>query len=162
MIEGGTSLCGQCQFDPHVGLPEPLFLYCSSLVPMVNVDLLIQDNGKTLLAWRDDSFCGTGWHVPGGIVRLGETLTERVQKVIETEIGLPADIRDTQPKVYQVITPNKYRKHFISFLYHVYCDSSLTLTLNEGKDETTPGFLKWFDSCPDNLLRVQEMYRSFM
>ena len=53
--------------DPHRGLPEELFLFVSRITPLVNVDLLIQDDrGHTLLTWRDDEFHGAGWHVPGG------------------------------------------------------------------------------------------------
>jgi len=74
--------------DSSSGLPEELFFFISRLTPMVNVDLLIKDeNGRTLLSWRDDSFAGAGWHLPGGIVRFKEKLEERVLKVAETEIG---------------------------------------------------------------------------
>jgi hypothetical protein len=49
------------------GLPEELFLFVSRITPLINVDLLIQDDGRrTLLTWRSDRFFGPGWHVPGG------------------------------------------------------------------------------------------------
>ena len=54
--------------DAAIGLPEELFLYVSSITPLVNVDLLIKDDrGRALLTWRDDSYYGPDWHVPGGI-----------------------------------------------------------------------------------------------
>lgn len=53
--------------DPRNGLPEELFLFATEITPMVNVDLLVRDDeGRILLAWRDDDIYGTGWHVPGG------------------------------------------------------------------------------------------------
>ena len=35
--------------DPHIGLPPEIFLLVSSLVPLVNVDLLIQDDRQRTL-----------------------------------------------------------------------------------------------------------------
>ncbi|MDB4264988.1 hypothetical protein N9893_02880, partial [bacterium] len=70
------------------GLPDEVFYFVSRTTPLVNVDLLIKDeDGRTLLAWRDDLYSGTGWHVPGGIVRFKETFESRVLKVAEIEIG---------------------------------------------------------------------------
>src|SRR4030042_2731238 len=67
--------------NPSAGLPEELFLYISRTTPLVNVDLLIKDeNGRTLLAWRDDQYSGKGWHVPGGIGRFKEPLERRGTK----------------------------------------------------------------------------------
>ena len=43
--------------EPSAGLPEALFLLVSRLTPLVNVDLLVQDEGLgTLLTWRADQF----------------------------------------------------------------------------------------------------------
>src|SRR5438105_4861558 len=54
--------------DTGAGLPPEVFLFLSRVTPLLNVDLLIQDDrGRTLLTWRDDEFFGAGWHVPGGI-----------------------------------------------------------------------------------------------
>lgn len=68
--------------DPPIGLPEEVFLFISRLTPMINVDLLIQDERKrTLLTWRDDERLGPGWHVPGGIIRFKEEIQLRVKAV---------------------------------------------------------------------------------
>ena len=54
--------------DPKRGLPEDVFLFVSRIIPLIAVDLLIQDDrSRTLLTWRDDEFYGPGWHAPGGI-----------------------------------------------------------------------------------------------
>ena len=40
------------QGDPRRGLPDDVFLFVSRIVPLVNVDLLIQDDrSRTLLTW---------------------------------------------------------------------------------------------------------------
>jgi hypothetical protein len=45
---------------------------------MINVGLLLKDpTCGTLLTWREDDF-RTGWHIPGGIIRLYE-LTSSAQ-----------------------------------------------------------------------------------
>ena len=59
--------------NPTEGLPEELFVFSSTLIPLVNVDLLVtNENGQLLLSWRDDIYHGKGWHLPGGCVRLRE------------------------------------------------------------------------------------------
>ena len=67
--------------DGRQGLPQELFWLVSSLTPIPNVDLLITDSrGCVLLAWRKDEFYGEGWHIPGGCIRYGETMMERLHK----------------------------------------------------------------------------------
>ncbi len=148
--------------NPKEGLPEDIFLFISSIIPMVNVDLLIQNEyGHTLLAWRDDIYCGAGWHIPGGMIRFQETMEQRIIKVSETEIG-PIVEYDLNPiALNQVIEEEKsIRGHFISILYRCFLSSSFVLD-NKGKIPTDAGYLKWHKGCPDNLLKVQDIYREF-
>ena len=63
--------------DFRKGLEDDLFLFSSSIVPTVNVDLFITNTEhQFLLIWRDDKYCGKGWHIPGNCLRLKETLSE--------------------------------------------------------------------------------------
>lgn len=147
--------------NPSVGLPEKIFLFISKIVPMVNVDLLIKDeNGRTLLSWRDD-MCGTGWHLPGGIVRFKENLKKRVQKVAETEIGTAVEFEPKPIATNEMILKQKIRGHFISFLYKCFLSSKYVLK-NKGLKETDAGYLKWHDSCPVNLIKVHDIYRKYI
>ena len=73
---------------PTDGLPEELFFLVSSLVPIVNIDLFVTNNNReVLLSWRSDLHHGKGWHIPGGCVRLKETLLDRVEKTALSELG---------------------------------------------------------------------------
>jgi len=73
---------------PTQTLPEEVFLFISRISPLVNVDLLIQDDrGRTLLTWRSDRFFGPGWHVPGGIIRHKETAADRIRAVAKLELA---------------------------------------------------------------------------
>ena len=70
------------QEKPEMGLPEEIFMGVSKMTPITNVDLLLKDSkNRCLLAWRDDEYAGTGWHIPGGVIRYKETMAERVNLV---------------------------------------------------------------------------------
>ncbi len=149
--------------EPSLGLPEELFIYISKVTPLVNVDLLIQDERKrTLLAWRDDEYCGTGWHVPGGIVRHKEPLEMRIRKVAETEIGAPVRFDPRPVMINQFIYPGRrVRSHFISLLYRCYLATPF-VPQNEGLAANAPGYLKWHDTCPSNLIACHHVYRPYL
>lgn len=146
--------------DPKRGLPDEVFYFVSRTTPLVNVDLLIQDErGRTLLAWRDDALAGTGWHVPGGIVRFKETFETRLRKVAETEIGAPVAFDPAPIALHQLIQQGReVRGHFISLLFR--CSLPATFVpQNAGRGPRDPGYLQWHERCPDDLLRCQEIYR---
>ncbi len=148
--------------DPTSGLPDDLFYFASRIMPMVNVDLLIKNNdGHTLLSWRDDPYAGKGWHIPGGIIRFKEKLETRIAKVAEKEIGTAIQYSSEPIKITQVICEHRNRGHFISLLYECSVPPGFE---PENKNLTIkmPGFLKWFEKCPENLVKVHEMYRKFI
>jgi hypothetical protein len=68
-------------------LPWPLFRFITEVTATTNVDLLVRHPAKgVLLAWRDDRF-GTGWHVPGSIIRHREEVTHRIAACALDEFG---------------------------------------------------------------------------
>ena len=148
---------------PAEGLPEKLFLYISRTTPMINVDLLIQDeNERTLLSWRNERYTGIGWHVPGGIIRFKESLETRIQKVAQTEIGTAVRFDPTPVTINQIIHPyQEIRGHFISLLYKCFVSATF-VPLNNGLAETDNGYLAWHESCPEPLFKYHEIYRSFI
>jgi ADP-ribose pyrophosphatase YjhB (NUDIX family) len=148
--------------DPKIGLPEEVFLLVSRLTPLVNVDLLIKDeDGRTLLSWRDDIH-GTGWHIMGGIVRFKERFETRILKVAEKEIGVPVKF-DSKPLVFnQLICSQDTRGHFISILYKCFLSKKF-VPQNNGLTEKDQGYLKWHEKCPDNLIKSHnEIYRDYI
>lgn len=149
--------------NPSKGLPDEVFFYISKTTPLVNVDLLIKDeNGRTLLSWRDDQYSGKGWHVPGGIVRFKEKLEERVLKVAKTEIGAVVEF-DLVPIAVNEIIDDKLslRGHFISILYKCFLSGKF-VPKNTGLSDKDAGYLMWHDSCPVNLIKVHEIYRKYI
>ena len=149
--------------NPSKGLPEEVFFYVSRITPLVNVDLLLKDQeNRTLLSWRSDQYCGQGWHVPGGIIRFKETLEDRINKVAENEIGASIEFDPKPIALNQVIDGELVtRGHFISILYRCYLISSFE-PKNAGLVEGDPGYLRWYSSCPDNLLKNQHFYREYI
>lgn len=146
--------------DPAGGLGEELFLAVASLTPIVNVDILVVKDGCILLEWRDDEQCGTGWYLPGGCVRLKETLEQRLHTCAKTELGTDI-ICDMKPiLITENINPkrDKGRTHFISFLYRcVLVDESQLSRLDKREIE---GHLGWFNQIPEHFLLVQDFYRN--
>lgn len=146
------------------GLPLKLFEFCTTLLPFVNVDLLIQNSkGQILLSWRDDFHYGVGWHIPGGIIRMMETIDERIQKTAINEIGCEV-VYDKEPMaVFENIIMGRRdglenqmeRAHNIALLYNCRVSDSYTID-NSGKTKLDVGYLEWFDKFPDNLLECHK------
>ena len=143
--------------QPQMGLPQETFHFISRCTPIVNVDLLIKDSkNRVLLSWRDDEFAGSGWHIPGGILRYKETIIERLKLVSQLEIGCLVDYQPLPICIEDVILTHDTRGHFVSFLYA--CKVSDDFLLTNEVDEYEVGYLQWHNSCPDNLVPVQQMY----
>jgi len=150
--------------DSREGLPKEVFLFISKLTPIVNVDLLIQDERKrTLLTWRDDGFYAPGWHIPGGIIRFKETAAMRIQAVAKQELGVEVEFDSTPLAIHEVIHPTRdIRGHFISLLFRC----QLVTPLDESRcykiGNPKPSDWAWHDTFPENMIPVHEMYRQFI
>lgn len=143
------------------GLPEDVFRFVSRLTPLINVDLLIQDDrNRTLLTWRDDEFFGAGWHVPGGIIRYKETAADRIRACAHEELGAEVSFEPTPLLVSETIRQQTTRGHFISLLYRCRLISALDETKRSGAP-LQAGVWEWHQRCPDDLLDVQRQYARF-
>lgn len=146
--------------DPRQGLPESVFRLTTALVPTVNIDLFIVDEfGRLLLTWREDYYSTCGWHIPGGCVRLQEELPVRIQKTALAEIGSelefnksPIAIREHMAnKNAEGLYEQLERSHGISFLYLARLPRGFVIS-NECEMENTPGYRKWFQEMPEEIL----------
>jgi len=149
--------------QPQFGLPDDIFYFVSRSTPLINVDLLVKDkNNGVLLSWRDDEYTGNGWHIPGGIVRYKENIKKRVDEVSRLELkGIVACDQDPIA-VNEIITDKQRdRGHFISLLFN--CSINDDYKINNGNLlPTDPGFLKWFQKCPEDLISWHEIYREYI
>jgi ADP-ribose pyrophosphatase YjhB (NUDIX family) len=148
--------------DPREGLPQELFLFISRLIPMVNVDLLIYDeHRRLLLTWRDDDIHGTGWHVPGGMIRFKETAGERIRATAMDELGAEVTFEGT-PIVEEIIDPvRQTRGHHVSLVYRC---RLLTQPNEAGRftgGRPTRGQWAWHASCPADIITAHKNYCRF-
>ena len=99
--------------NPSKGLPEDIFRFISRITPLINVDLLIQNKKKgTLLTWRNaGEKYAAGWHVPGGIIRIGEKIHKRLIKVAKTELGAKIIFNKNVKEINEIHLDQKNRKH---------------------------------------------------
>ncbi len=146
--------------NPEIGLPDEVFYFIGRVTPYLNVDVLVKipDLGY-VLTWRDDVHTGAGWHVPGGIVRLRESMEQRVNKVanLELKVNLAKIIGPIE--INEIISKQKERSHFISTLFYAEIDDKnikkILMQINEN-----PQKINLFKEPPENLLRWHEIYKS--
>jgi len=138
------------------GLPEDIFLMFSRHIPIVNVDLfIIDEQNRILLSWRDDEFCGKGWHVQGGVIKIKETIDECIRRVSLRELGCEVSF-DPSPTVVQHIEDQETRGHFISLVFLCMLPENYTLI---SKRYNEVGYLQWHDTYPKDIIPVHEKYR---
>jgi len=147
--------------NPDKGLPEPIFYFATRITPIVNVDLLIiSKKYGYFLTWRDDEFAGSGWHLPGGIVRVNETLLERASQVSINELNLkikkitgPFDMNEV------IVKDQYYRSHFVSFLFKCHLtEEEEDFLLRTTKLNST---CKFFKSQPADLIKCHYIYKNY-
>lgn len=153
--------------NPTQGLPEKLFIFGTTLIPVSNVDLFItNEKGQVLLSWRDDKYYGKGWHIPGGCIRLRESWLERIQKTAVAELGTDVEVELTPLLVRESMTSqlrpwlkNQLKRTYnISMLFN--CKLPKDYKINSERiDYGLEGYLKWFDAIPEDLLLChRELY----
>lgn len=151
------------EIDGRQGIPEDVFIAISTVMPIVNVDLLVLDDEKRiLLSWRDDVYFGKGWHLPGGCIRYKETMMERIQKTALNEIGTRV-IAEPEPIAVKDVIMGKEesriraRAHQLAVLYKCTLPKKFRID-NLAKSKNTPGYLKWFELIPEDILAVHSVY----
>jgi ADP-ribose pyrophosphatase YjhB (NUDIX family) len=148
---------------PQYGLPNEVFYFISRSTPLINVDLLVKDKkNRVLLSWRDDQYSGTGWHIPGGIIRYKESIKNRIDEVSKHELKGQVTYEIKPLAINEIVaSKHKNRGHFISLLFNCYL--SHDYKIDNGKlTSQDPGFLKWFNECPENLISWHEIYREYI
>jgi ADP-ribose pyrophosphatase YjhB (NUDIX family) len=149
--------------DPRNGLPDEVFILASQITPLLNVDLLIKNaHDEILLTWRDDEFYGPGWHVPGGILRFKEKLADRIRKVALAELGTEVSFAAAPIALNELFAPQRnVRGHFVSLLFECRLENPPLAALKFCPEMPKNGQWQWHKTCPGNLIREHEIYRSF-
>ncbi|TAK87945.1 MAG: NUDIX hydrolase [Betaproteobacteria bacterium] len=145
--------------DPSRGLPDAVFNFAVKITPMINVDLLVRnDRSEHLLAWREDDW-GSGWHIPGGIIRYNEPIHERIAAVARSELStgvrhssLPVDIKQFFHR----------RGHFISLLFLCELEAPIGDRSLLQLDIPRTGALRWIQGAPSDLYSVHKVYSDWL
>lgn len=140
-------------------LPWPLFRFVTEVAATSNVDLLVRDaDAGVLLAWRDDPF-GTGWHVPGSIIRHREEIGHRIAACAREEFGCDVAVTGGVVAVVQIFDD---RGHSVSLCYPArLCGEPGRRVLAAG-EVPRAGDLRWFATCPDHLYPSHGVYREVL
>ncbi len=149
--------------DPEKGLPDPIFYLVGRLTPYINVDLLIRhpEHG-VLLTWRDDEYAGRGWHIPGGIIRFREKMTDRVREVARLELGVILQSIIGPIDINEIIASNqKDRSHFLSLLFRCELSDDTYNTLYQ-KHLDDPKEIDFFKASPENILHWHKVYSKYI
>jgi colanic acid biosynthesis protein WcaH len=144
---------------PGGDLPAPLFRFITAVAPTPNVDLLVQDAAKgTLLAWRDDAF-GTGWHVPGSLIRPREEVADRLAACARDELGCAVAVEDRPVALTQIFDD---RGHSLGLCHRVRLRGEPGRRLVAEGDRPEAGDLRWFPALPEALYPSHAVYRDIL
>lgn len=118
-------------------------------VPIVSVDLVVQDGNSVVLGKRTNEPAKGEWWVPGGRVRKHEQLMEAVHRIAEKELGIPVTI-ERQLGVYQHFydiadVTDANGKHYVPVCYLVVPEHT-----NISPDDQHSEF-KWFSQPFDEI-----------
>lgn len=159
----------RADLTPQSGLGEDLFLMVSGLVPLPNIDLLVQnDAGQILLTRRNDRWFQNSWHIPGGCMRYGETFEECIRATSLRELGIEV-YADEQPLTVQNVISGPHpdkpypreRGHNVAILFGCAVPAGWNPD-NGNKKETDNGYMKWFSRLPDDFMDIQHVYDKFL
>jgi len=66
-------------------------------------------------------------------------------------------------KINEIIHPSRMeREHFISMLYECTLTSNPSKKIRYVDGTVKTGQWRWHDKCPDDLLKIHELYRKFI
>ncbi len=82
--------------------------------PVVGVGAVIVREGKILLVKRGNEPNRNMWSIPGGIVKVGESLIEALKREVEEEVGLKVEVGDVACVSEEIIEEDgRIRFHYV-------------------------------------------------
>ena len=109
--------------------------------PRVGVGAVILHDDKVLLVRRGQSPSYGKWSLPGGLVELGETIREAVEREIAEECGIKIRVVDVAGAIDRIVRDDagRVRYHYVLVDYLAYPES---MDVVAGSDA---GDAQWFE-----------------
>lgn len=123
-----------------------------SKVPRLTVEVIVKSDKGVLLSLRDIEPCKGQWHLPGGTVFLGESLTDAVKRVTARELG--AEVRGEPRFIGYIEYPGHYAKGFGQPVGMAF----LTELKGDPKPNKEAAQLEWFKELPVNIHDEQDEF----
>ena len=76
-------------------------------------------------------------------------------------IGAKVKFEPNPMGIYQLISKQETRGHFISLLYKCFLSNKVVLK-NKNLSIKDSGYLKWHKTCPPGFLKCQNMYKKYI
>ena len=157
------------QFDTDQGMPQELFLLVSGLVPLPNVDLLIVDEqNRILLSRRNDRYFEKSWHIPGGCMHINESFDRCISQTAHRELGIdiaydpkPIAVRNVIRGRNEDLRYPRERTHNVAILFRCTPPPDWGID-NANLTEDDNGYLKWFDTLPEDFMKIQYAYSDIL
>ena len=142
--------------EPPPGwLPKAEYDAIYRRVPRLCVEVILATPQRgVLLALRDIPPNEGAWHIPGGTVLFGESLTDAVARVARYELGLEVEVGELLGTI-------EYPSHYLNGL-----DSPIGLAYavravgGEAALDVLPDGCRWFTRLPDGLYDEQREFLS--
>ena len=81
--------------------------------PLVGVGAVIIENGRILLVKRANEPNKGKWSVPGGLVRVGESLIDALKREIKEEVGVEIEVDDVACVSEEIFRDGEVRFHYV-------------------------------------------------
>jgi ADP-ribose pyrophosphatase YjhB (NUDIX family) len=135
---------------PPGWLPKAEFDSIYSRVPRLCVEVVVAAPERGVVLTRRDIPPNVGaWHIPGGTVLFGESLTQAVTRVADDELCLAVEVGELLGVI-------EYPSHYLNGL-----DSPVGLAFRctpSGSDVTLPDGGEWFARLPAGLYEEQREF----
>ena len=105
-------------------------------VPRVGVGAVVLDAGRVLLVRRGKPPLAGKWSLPGGLVELGETTREAVQREIAEECGLTIRVGEVAGILDRIVrdAEGRIRYHWVLVDYLAFVESGTLCAASDADD----------------------------
>ncbi len=122
-------------------------------VPRLTVEIIVKNSiGEIYLTKRAIQPCIGQWHLPGGTVRFGESLTDAVKRIALRELGIKVTATDNKGYIEY---PSHYEHGLDDPVGIVFEVTAYTGALVPNEESESGG---WFRKLPENLHADQDLF----